>query len=155
MNVPSFDNTRSELIDLCTCIDMRLSSFGLHFLHLHVRLNWYTAIHSRPSKIPITWHSIWQSERFLILRIISLLWERAPYMFNETFGLPSIYYVMWGLSNSCLQYTCTQLAIWLRLSSDTKKCVWEGRIVAANNTTEAHGGKRTPSYSFRPYVLQI
>lgn len=54
MSVPSFDNTCSELMDLCTCIDIRLSNYGLHLLHPHGRLNWYTSIHSRPFKIPFT-----------------------------------------------------------------------------------------------------
>jgi len=54
MNVPSFYNTCSELIDLRTCIDIRLSDYGLHLLHPHVRLNWYTSICSRPCKIPVT-----------------------------------------------------------------------------------------------------
>jgi hypothetical protein len=27
-----------------------------------------------------------------------------------------------------------------------RKCTWESRTVAADNATEAHGGKRNPSY---------
>jgi len=77
--IMSFDYTCSELINLCICIDIRLSNYGLHFLHPHVLYDSTDTPRFIPDRIIFQLLNITSGIRndFYLYKLPTYLWERA------------------------------------------------------------------------------